>query len=330
MAQHLYLFTGEDSYRLDRELSRWTQGFVDKHGEGSVLSFRGGWEVSDVLSQLQGGWLFAQQRMLVIDGVPMDNGSGTKRSVSEIEPIVAQLKRLVEQWPDELWVVCISAKPDKRTSDYKRMKDAATIKEYDTLTPAKLRSRLRAECPDTLTSDQYDQLIERVGTDTRRVLSEMDKVQRWVRAHDLTSVSDEELRLITSGDGEADTFAFVHLVFRDDLTQAINLIDDVRQSGVYWAIFWGSATWSLRILIPMIEGISQGMDAKQLAKELKAPPFGVAKLMKLAQAERDRDGGGRVRNFFRGMLGIEYQVKSGIIGEDEVWGQLKRWIVDSQ
>ncbi|USN56391.1 MAG: hypothetical protein H6766_04990 [Candidatus Peribacteria bacterium] len=70
----MYLFTGEDSYRLDRELARWTQGFVDKHGEGSVLSFRGERETSDMLSQLQGGGLFAQQRMLVIDGVPLDNG----------------------------------------------------------------------------------------------------------------------------------------------------------------------------------------------------------------------------------------------------------------
>ncbi|USN56390.1 MAG: hypothetical protein H6766_04985 [Candidatus Peribacteria bacterium] len=162
--------------------------------------------------------------------------------MDDIGVIVSQLKRLVEQWPDELWVVCISAKPDKRTSDYKWMKDAATIKEYDTLTPAKLRSRLRAEYPDTLTSDQYDQLIERVGTDTRRVLSEVDKVQRRMRAHDVMSVSDEELRLITSGDGEADTFAFVHLVFREDPSGAIRLIDSVRDTGGYWAIFWGSAT----------------------------------------------------------------------------------------
>jgi hypothetical protein len=52
--------------------------------------------------------------------------------------------------------------------------------------------------------------------------------------------------------------------------------------------------------------------------------------MKLAQAELDYDGGKRVGGFFRGMLGIEYQVKSGIIGEDEVWGQLKKLIVDSR
>jgi DNA polymerase III delta subunit len=216
MAQHLYLFTGEDSYRLDRELARWTQGFQDKHGEGSVLSFGSEWEVSDILSQLQGGGLFAQQRMLVIDGIPMDNGSGHKRSVTEIEPLVMQLKRLVEDWPDELWVVCISAKPDKRTSDYKWMKSAAEIKEYPILTPAKLRGRLQKEYPDTLTLDQYDQLIERVGTDTRRVLSELDKVQWWMRAHDVSDLADDTLRMIVSGDGEADTFAFVHLVFRDD------------------------------------------------------------------------------------------------------------------
>ncbi len=68
------------------------------------------------------------------------------------------------------------------------------------------------------------------------------------------------------------------------------------------------------------------MDSKALAKELKAPPFGVAKLMKLAQSELDRDGGDRVRGFFRAMLAIEYDVKSGKLPEEAVWGQLKRAI----
>lgn len=69
------------------------------------------------------------------------------------------------------------------------------------------------------------------------------------------------------------------------------------------------------------------MDSKQLAKGLKAPPFGVAKLMKLAQAESDRDGGRRVGDFFRQMLAIEYDVKSGKMSEEEVRGQLKASIV---
>lgn len=323
MVQQLYLFTGEDEYRLDRELSRWTTWFEDKHGEGSVLSFRGERDVGDVLSQLQWGGLFAQERMIVIDGVPLDNGSGDKRRVSDVEPLVDQLKRLVEQRPTDLWVLCRSIKPDKRTSDYKRMKRTATIKEYKPLTPAKLRKWLMAESPDTLTSDQYDQLIQRVGTDTRRALSEVDKIQRWMRSHNVDNVSDDMFRDIVSGDGDVDAFAFVHLVFREEVSQAIQLIDAVRDSGAYWVMFWGSATWWLRLLIPLIEGVRDGMNAKQLAKALKAPPFGVAKLMKLAQAELDRDGGQRVREFFETMIGIEYGVKSGTIAADNVWGRLK-------
>ncbi len=242
MAQQLYLFTGEDSYRLDRELARWTKGFEEKCGSGSVLSFRGEWEVSDVLSQLQGGGLFSQQKMIVLGGVPMDNAAGQKRSVADIEPVFEQIKRLMTQWPDDLWVICVSHKPDKRTSGFKWFKNTVDIKDFPVLTPAKLRGYLRKEFPDVLTADQYDQLIERVGTDTRRVLSEVDKIQRRMKANNLETVTDEQLRLVASGEADADTFAFVHLIFKDDVTRAMKLVDSVRDGGTHWSMFWGSAT----------------------------------------------------------------------------------------
>ena len=68
----------------------------------------------------------------------------------------------------------------------------------------------------------------------------------------------------------------------------------------------------------MMEGIRDGMDSKALAKALKAPPFAVARMMKRAAAEYEHDGGRRVGQFFRLMLSIEYDVKTGRISEDEV------------
>lgn len=53
MSKQLYLFTGEDGYRLEQEVTRRTQGFEAKRGQESVMSFRGDREVADVLSQLQ-------------------------------------------------------------------------------------------------------------------------------------------------------------------------------------------------------------------------------------------------------------------------------------
>lgn len=44
-----------------------------------------------------------------------------------------QIKRLNDEWPSDLWLVLVSVKPDKRTSDYKWLKKEAEIKTFDRL-----------------------------------------------------------------------------------------------------------------------------------------------------------------------------------------------------
>jgi hypothetical protein len=52
MAQQLYLFTGDDHYRVDREVARWISGFENKHQTQAVI-YRTDREPSDIITQLQ-------------------------------------------------------------------------------------------------------------------------------------------------------------------------------------------------------------------------------------------------------------------------------------
>lgn len=333
MSKQLYLFTGEDGYRLEQEVTRRTQGFATKHGQESVMSFGSDREVADVLSQLQGGGLFAQERMVVIRGVPSDSVSGDKRPVALLAPIMDQIKRLHDQRPSDLWLVLISAKPDKRTADYKWFKKEADIKVFDRLKWSKLASWLTKECEGLLTSSQATAVTSRVGNDTRLLMSEIDKLRRYqsacaYRGEDST-ITDDVLRRIVVGEHDADVFQFVKRL-ATDTSSAIQLVDDVHRSGVYWVQFWGSITWWLRSLVLIMSCLDDGMtDSKEIASYLKLHPFAVWQSKSIARDELAHDGGERMRGFLGSVIDLDYHAKTGRIGADEIRQWLKREIVKS-
>lgn len=331
MSKQLYLFTGEDGYRLEQEVTRRTQGFEAKRGQESVMSFRGDREVADVLSQLQWGGLFAQERMVVLYGVPGDGASWDKRSVDVLTPIMDQIKRLNDEWPSDLWLVLVSVKPDKRTSDYKWLKKEAEIKTFDRLKWAKLASWLAKECDGLLTSAQASAVTSRVGGDTHLLMSEVDKLRRYQSACDHrgedSTITDEVLRKIIVGEHDADVFQFVKRL-TTDTQSAIQLVDDVHASGVYWVQFWWSITRGLRSVVLIMSCLDDGMtDSKEIASYLKLHPFAVWQSKGIARDEISHDGGDRMRGFFGAVVHLDYSVKTGRIGADEVWQGLKREIV---
>lgn len=110
----IYFLTGENDFELQRELTQLATKF-DGHVEyidGSDLELR---QLPDLL---MGTSLFAEKRLVVI------------KNLSENKAIWPEFDSWLERLSDDIQLVLVETKPDKRTRTYKELQKAADVKEF--------------------------------------------------------------------------------------------------------------------------------------------------------------------------------------------------------
>ena len=109
------LLTGENSFELARALDGIVASF-----DGVAEKFDGGdLELSRLPDLLLGGTLFANKRLVIIKGLS-DN-----KSLWEVLP------DWLERASDDVHLVLVEPKPDKRTKTFKELKKFADVKEFN-------------------------------------------------------------------------------------------------------------------------------------------------------------------------------------------------------
>jgi hypothetical protein len=149
-----------------------------------------------------------------------------------------QLKRLTDGdvRPDDLRVLLVSYQPDKRLTDYKRCKKHCSVKELGVLTPRRLVDWIMQDDESYDRTDvQY--VVDVVGTETQRVMMELDKLVRYRRHYSLESLTDEQRTRLIVSDEDVDSFALVRLM-HDSLSVVLDYVDQVRAGGDHWLKFW--------------------------------------------------------------------------------------------
>ena len=108
------VLSGDNSFEIKRELERITADF-----DGSADRLEG---VSVDIKQLpdifMGGSLFAMKRLVII------------RELSENKTVWNELGNWLERIDDDIHLVLIEPKPDRRTRTYKDLKKSATVREF--------------------------------------------------------------------------------------------------------------------------------------------------------------------------------------------------------
>jgi DNA polymerase III subunit delta len=108
------LLTGENSFELERALRKIANAF-----EGGVERIDGSeLELKQLPDLVMGGTLFASRRLVVIKGL------------SENKTIWPVLSNWLGRVSDDVHLVLVEPKPDKRTKTYKDLQKAARVEEF--------------------------------------------------------------------------------------------------------------------------------------------------------------------------------------------------------
>lgn len=160
------LLIGENSFEVERAISRMVDDF-----DGQVERIEGATLVSrDLPDLLMATTLFASHRLVII------------RHLSENKTMWGELAEWLPRVSDDIHVIFVEPKPDKRTKTYKVLQGAATVQEYklwnerDERTAERWVQQQAAQLKVVMTPDLSRFLVERVGFDQWQLMSALEKL----------------------------------------------------------------------------------------------------------------------------------------------------------
>ena len=270
------LLTGENSYEVEQELQRLAANF-----SGVVEKFDGvEIELRQLLDLLMGVSLFAEKRLVVIHGLSQN------KSVWEALP--EWLPRL----SDDIHLILVEPKPDKRTKTYKTLQKAAEVREFkpwtdrDTLAAEKWVSEQATARKVVLVSGVARLLVARIGVDQWQLSHALEKL----------SVFDEITEALVYEHSEASPHENVFMLFetalKGDVLRVQEMIATLRLSEDPYQLFGLLAGQAFQLA-----ALAAAREGDDVAKDFGVHPFVLSKLRPYA-AKRGIKSAGRIVTIF--------------------------------
>ncbi len=160
------ILTGDDSFEIQRVLKDAEAAFsgTAEHIDGATL------ELAQLPDILMGQSLFSEKRLVVI------------RGLSENKTLWERVPEWLPRVSDDIELILVEQKPDKRTTTYKTLKSQAEVREFEAWTE---RDRVQAETwvahfaaeqGVTLSREAARKVVQRVGLDKWQLASAVDKL----------------------------------------------------------------------------------------------------------------------------------------------------------
>lgn len=160
------LLTGENSFEINEALGSLSEAFDGRAEkiDGATL------ELKNLPDLLMGSTLFAEKRLVVI------------RGLSQNSAVWEKLPEWLPRLSDDIQLVLVDEKPDKRTTSYKELKKFADVKEFSAWTDrdrslAESWLQTRAKSLNmSLDKKVAHIIVERVGLDQWQLSQALEKL----------------------------------------------------------------------------------------------------------------------------------------------------------
>lgn len=321
---NVYLFTWEEKYLLDKEVTRWKDNFVQKFGHDSVFSFDtenfDAWQIVELL--LAGG-LFSEKKLVIVSGIPLDTDTNNKLSAKQVEEFSDAFLSRDGNLPDNVLLILVSHKPDKRLKLYKFLQWKAQIKEFKPLSGVQIKLFVKEHLWTLKMSNEVlDYFLMKVGKNLYRLVWEIEKLQLRSGVHKQDTIDQSIIDLVNYGQVEVNSFLFFDYLLPEK-EKAIRILDTIHAwwGDVYLTL--GMVYRWLKLYIYLIDLYKQGIhDNKTLAQMVKYHPFAVSKAMKhidkLLQLAPD------IKKMFRSLVELDYAMKTWKLPPTAFWLALKK------
>lgn len=257
------LLTGENSFGLDRELRRIVAGF-----DGEVERIDGSeLEPSALADLLTGLSLFASKRLIVI------------KHLSNNKVIWPVFDEWLERVSDDVHLVLVEPKPDKRTRSYKALQKQASLQEFkpwgerDTGVAEKWATAEAKQMGMVLDAKLARLLVQRTGVDQWRLYHALEKLAA------LGTVNEQVIDEIVEPNATENVFQLFETALKGDSKKVHAMITTLRQST--------EAQPTLGLLnsqaLQLVALAATDQSSEAVARDIGAHPFVMKKLAPYAR-----------------------------------------------
>jgi len=257
------LLTGENSFEIDRELARIIAEFEGRAEkiDGSELELR---QIPDLL---MGASLFAEKRLVII------------KNLSDNKAVWANFGEWLPRVSDDIQLVLVEPKPDKRTKTFKDLQQAADVREFkpwgerDQRVAEEWAAKEAKTTGVNLTGPLARKLIERTGIDQWRVFHALQKLAV------LETITAETIEEIVDPNPTESIFQLFETALRGDVARlhaTLQVLELSEEAYQLFALMSGQA-YQLMVLA------ASDRPSSEVARDIGAHPFVLSKLSPYAK-----------------------------------------------
>lgn len=258
----VYLFIGENSFEVEREIARRIADFdgeIEKR-DGEALA------VADLQDLLQGQSLFSTKRLIIL------------KQVSENKSVWEILASRIESMSSDIDLILIEPKPDKRIKSYKDILKLATLKEFPAWTHRDTNQAVQWVADEaksrgvSFTDKHARHLVQRVGFDQWRLHHAIEKLSL------AGEVSIELINDVIEASPDENIFELLDTALRGDVMGVQASVANLKLSVDAYQTFGLLSSQILQLSALALTDKSSA----EVAKDIGAHPFVLSKLAQYA------------------------------------------------
>ncbi len=273
-----YLIVGTDEGKIDAALSRLRARAGREGGPGALESFGSGDGPPDpeaLLAAIPSMSLMAERRYLVADGVER----WTAKQAAAVAEALAAL-------PPDVTVALVARESPPKVKTPKVLADAVScvggeVLRYDAPKTRELPGRLVAEAARRgfrLDADAARLLIERLGENTMRLITEVDRLSVWAGPDGKVSLDDLESMVVDSS--EEATWALSDAIVASDPARALRAAERLSAQGEPITTIVYQAARRLRDAHLAASDLERGVPPKEVESKLRMHPYAARMLVR--------------------------------------------------
>lgn len=292
------VLAGPNRFALQKAVEKKRQDFLREYGDLSVEAIEAeDAEPDEIISTLQGGTLFASQKLVVV------------KSLSENKNASESIEKIIDSNPDETSLLIVEPKPDKRSNYYKTLKQKADIKEFKELDEASLAKWLADEAKSLgakLSLADANYLISRVGTSQARLHNELKKLADYN-----PDISRDQMDLLTEENPQNTVFQLLDAAFSGQKQRMFELYDNLRVSGTQPQMMIGMIAWQMHQVALVASAGNKSLD--QISRDSGIKTFPLQKSQNIAR----KLGGAKIKELLARLEEFDRKSKTEMFDVDE-------------
>lgn len=290
---------GENWYLLKHDLDKIVTSFEQEYGDLAVERLEG--EDADfehIFSAITNPPFLTPKKLVII------------KSISAVKDIQTRFEEALSDNQEQIDVVLISDKLDKRSALHKYLKKNTEYREFPVSNSNNIVGWLSSEVSirggsiDTRTAQL---LVEYVGANQQKLSNEIDKLLQ----HN-SKISTESIELLSVKQPSTTMFQLLDALFAGDAKLTMRLYDDQRKQQVEPLTILSMVLWQLNVLA-LVKVAPKGKSSEQISKDAGIHSFVVKKSVNIAR----KMSLVRLKKFVSDVVDLEVKLKTQTIEADD-------------